>query len=157
MQNALSADFAIREMKESDLEEILAIEKRSFADPWSKKLFRETLAFPDSANFVVQDPTGAIVGYINFYVIAHEAHMLNLAVHPGWRKRGTATQLLAHSIGYLKHLRAEHFYLEVRESNRDAISLYRKFGFEVIGKRKRYYVETNEDALVMRLTCGSLS
>ena len=156
MQKALSADVTIEEMKESDLEEVLAIEKKSFADPWSRRLFRETLSFPHSVNFVMRGSEGALLGYINFYIIAQEAHMLNLAIHPSWRKKGFATRLLTHSIEQLKHQDAMHFFLDVREGNQDAIELYRKFGFEVIGKRKRYYSETNEDALVMHLACGSL-
>ena len=155
MPNALSQSVTIREMKESDLEEILAIEKVSFADPWSRRLFKETLSFPHSVNFVLQGATAAVLGYINFYLIGEEAHMLNLAIHPDWRKKGLASQLLNHAIDFLKQRRAAHFFLEVREGNLEAIRLYSKFGFEHIGRRKRYYVETNEDALVMHLTCRS--
>ncbi len=144
----------IREMKESDLEEVLEIEKRSFADPWSRRLFKETLAFPHSVNFVLIGTAGALLGYINFYLIGDEAHMLNLAIHPDSRKNGLATQLLSHAIAFLKSRNAADFFLEVRESNQEAIDLYRKFGFQFIGRRKRYYVKTNEDALVMRLAPG---
>ena len=66
----------------------------SFADPWSRRLFKETLSFPHSVNFVMQGATGALLGYINFYVIAEEGHLLNLAIHPAWRKKGFAAQLL---------------------------------------------------------------
>lgn len=142
-------------MKESDLEEVLEIEKKSFADPWSRKLFKETLSFPHSINFVLREPTGALLGYINFYLIREEAHMLNFAVHPDFRKKGAATHLLNYAIDFLKRRKAANFFLEVREGNRDAIALYRKFGFQMIGRRKRYYVETNEDALVMHLASGS--
>ena len=150
-----SNSMTIREMKESDLEEILAIEKKSFADPWSRRLFKETLLFPHSVNFVLEGATGTVLGYVNFYVIGEEAHMLNLAIHPNWRKKALATQLLSHAIDFIKHRNAVHFFLEVREGNLDAIRLYGKFGFQVIGRRKHYYVETNEDALVMHLVCGS--
>ena len=146
----------IEEMVESDLEEILAIEKKSFADPWSRRLFRETLAYPHSVNFVLRGPDNAVLGYINFYIIAEEAHMLNLAIHPDWRKKGFAARLLAYSLDHLRYRNAPHVFLEVREGNRDAIELYSSFGFQAIGKRKRYYVETNEDALVMHLVCGSV-
>ena len=154
MQNALSQNV-IREMKESDLEEVLEIEKRSFADPWSRKLFKETLSFPHSVNFVLRDATGGLLGYINFYLIGDEAHMLNLAIHPDHRKKGFATELLSHAIAFLKSKNAADFFLEVRESNQEAIDLYKRFGFQFIGRRKRYYVKTNEDALVMHLAYGS--
>ena len=133
------------------MNEVLEIEKKSFADPWSRRLFKETLLFPHSVNFVLQEATGALLGYINFYLIGEEAHMLNLAIHPDWRKKGLAAQLLNHTIDFLKRRNAANFFLEVRESNLDAIRLYGKFGFRMIGRRKRYYVETNEDALVMHL------
>ena len=155
MPNALSKSVLIKEMKESDLEEVLEIEKKSFADPWSRRLFKETLSFPHSVNFVLRESTGALLGYVNFYLIGEEAHMLNLAIHPDFRKKGVATHLLNYTIDFLKRRKAANFFLEVREGNRDAIALYRKFGFQMIGRRKRYYVETNEDALVMHLASGS--
>ena len=155
MQKASSRSVTIREMKESDLEEVLAIEKNSFADPWSRRLFKETLSFPYSFNFVIQGETGKVLGYINFYLIGEEAHLLNFAIQPIWRKKGLATKLLSHAIDFLERRNAAHFFLEVREGNLDAIQLYRKFDFEVIGRRKRYYPETNEDALVMHFTSGS--
>ena len=155
MPNALSQSVLIKEMKESDLEDVLEIEKKSFADPWSRRLFRETLSFPHSINFVLRESTGALLGYINFYLIGEEAHMLNFAVHPDFRKKGLATHLLSHTVDFLKRRNAANFFLEVRESNLDAIRLYGRFGFRMIGRRKRYYVETNEDALVMHLASRS--
>lgn len=155
MQKASYEAVTIRDMKEPDLEEILAIEKKSFADPWSRRLFKETLSFPHSVNLVLQGANGAVLGYVNFYVIGEEAHMLNLAIEPARRKTGLATQLLNYAIDFIKRRNATHFFLEVREGNRDAIHLYSKFGFEFIGRRKHYYVKTHEDALVMHLACGS--
>ncbi len=142
-------------MKESDLDEVLKIEKKSFSDPWSRRLFQDTLSFPHSVNFVIEEGAGALLGYINFYLIGEEAHMLNFAIHPEWRKKGLAARLLDHALAFLKRKNAADFFLEVRESNDDAIKLYREFGFEMIGRRKRYYVETNEDALVMHLSSRS--
>ena len=155
MQNALSQSVTVREMKEPDLEEVLEIEKKSFADPWSRRLFKETLLFPHSVNFVLRGASGVLLGYINFYLIGEEAHMLNLAIHADWRKKGLAAYLLEYAIDLLKRRGAAHFFLEVREGNLDAIRLYGGFGFQMIGRRKHYYVVTNEDALVMHLACGS--
>lgn len=153
MQKALSSDLTIREMGESDLDGILAIEKRSFGDPWSPRLFRETMLFPHSINFVMESADGEIIGYLNLYLIAQEGHLLNLAVHPDWRRQGLATTILSHTIEHIRERDALYLFLEVREKNQSAIGLYKKFGFEVVGKRKRYYAETNEDALVMQLAC----
>ena len=155
MQNAMLSNLTIRAMSESDLDEIIAIEKKSFADPWSQRLFRETLLFPHSVNFVLESPGGEVVGYLNLYLIAQEGHLLNLAIHPAWRRQGLATAMLAHTIQYLRQRQALQLFLEVREKNQSAIRLYRKLGFEVVGKRKKYYAETNEDALVMQLVCDA--
>jgi len=141
----------VRAMEEKDLDEVLFIEERSFVTPWSRRLFVETLNFPLSRNYVLKTPSKKTVGYANFYVVQHEAHMLNIATHPDCRKKGLATRLLEHTIGDLRKKGVREFYLEVREGNSEAIGLYRKFGFEFIGRRKKYYTETNEDALVMCL------
>lgn len=152
MQKDSSDELEIREMRETDLDEIMAIEKKSFAAPWSKKLFRETIVFPLSVSFVARKKIdNRLVGYANFYLIRNEGHMLNIAITPDLRKKGYAEKLLHHALGVLKEKRGDEFFLEVRESNQDAIKLYRKFGFKMIGRRKKYYRETNEDALVMHL------
>jgi ribosomal-protein-alanine N-acetyltransferase len=150
--NAGDASVEIREMKESDLDRIIAIEKKSFVAPWSKRLFRETLAFPLSFNLViVKKVDNTVVGYANFYVIGDEAQVLNIAVDPELRKKGYAAALLGHAIETLEAKDVEDFYLEVRPSNTDAQRLYEGFGFKRVGIRKKYYPETNEDAIVMHL------
>jgi ribosomal-protein-alanine N-acetyltransferase len=78
--------------------------------------------------------------------------MLNIATHPAYRKKGYASQLITHALAYFKDNNVTDFYLEVREGNMGAINLYTQYGFEMIGKRRKYYTETNEDALVMHLT-----
>jgi ribosomal-protein-alanine N-acetyltransferase len=145
-------DVDIQEMAESDLDEIIAIEKKSFAAPWSKRLFRETIAFPLSFNLVIRKKVdNKVAGYANFYVIGNEVQILNIAVSPESRKMGYAAGLLGYAIEVLAAGKAEDFFLEVRVSNADAIRLYEGFGFERIGLRKKYYTETNEDAIVMHL------
>ncbi len=152
MQADFSNEIEITEMRESDLDEVLKIESRSFPAPWSRKLFEETFFFPLSRNFVVRKKIdNKVVGYANFYLIRDEAQILNIAVDPDLRKRGYATRLLEHSIAFLKEHKAREVFLEVREGNLDALKLYHKFGFRKIGKRKKYYKETGEDAIVMRL------
>jgi ribosomal-protein-alanine N-acetyltransferase len=139
-------------MREEDLDEAIEIEKRSFAAPWSKRLFRETLSFPLSFNLVIRKKVDKkVAGYANFYVIGDEVQILNIAVAPESRRAGYATRLLRHAIDVLRARGAREFFLEVREGNGGAIDLYEKLGFVKVGRRKRYYAETNEDALVMRL------
>ena len=145
-----SGEVEIEEMREADLDEVLAIEKRSFVAPWSKKLFQETLSFPLSVNLVIRKKVdNKVAGYANFYVIGDEVQVLNIAVVPESRKKGYATRLFRYAIGALGGCGGKEFFLEVREGNRDAIRLYGKLGFLKVGRRKKYYRETNEDALVM--------
>jgi len=152
VQKESSDDVAIEEMKEVDLDQIVAIERRSFVAPWTKRLFRETMSFPLSFNLVVRKKVdNRVVGYANFYVIGSEVQVLNIAVDPDSRKKGYAAGLLGYAIGVLSADKVEDFFLEVRVSNTDAIRLYEGFGFIKVGVRKKYYTETNEDALVMHL------
>jgi len=144
----------VREMKREDLRDILAIEKESFKSPWTKRLFEETLLSPISANFVII-AEGGLVGYLCLYTVEDEAHILNIAVSPEHRQQGYATALLEKVIENLGEKGISHYYLEVREGNYEAQGLYHKFGFVAIGKRKKYYTDTNEDALVMHLAQGN--
>jgi len=139
-------------MQEADLDEAVEIEKRSFIAPWSKRLFLETLSFPLSYNLVIRKKVdNKVAGYANFYVIGDEVQILNIAVAPELRKEGYATRLLRHAIAVLGERGGKGFFLEVREGNSEAIGLYGKLGFVKVGRRKKYYTETNEDALVMYL------
>ena len=153
MQNEFSDDdVEIRGMADEDLDQVMAIEKKSFAAPWSRNLFKETLTFSLAFNFVVRKKIdNKVVGYANFYLIRDEVQVLNIAIEPGSRGKGYATRLLVHAIAFLKERKAEDIYLEVREGNATALRLYHKLGFRKIGKRKKYYPETNEDAIVMHL------
>jgi len=153
VQNEFSDDdIEIRGMAEADLDQVMAIEKKSFAAPWSRNLFKETLAFSLAFNFVVRKKVdNKVVGYANFYLIRDEVQVLNIAIEPASRGKGYATSLLEHAIALLRQRKAEDFYLEVREGNAHALRLYHKLGFRKIGKRRKYYPETNEDAIVMHL------
>ncbi len=140
----------IREMSINDIEEILQIEKKSFIAPWTKAMFGETLISSISKAFVLEE-NKIIIGYIVFYIADVEAHIMSLAVDPVKRKQGYGRQLLSHAIKLLREDDISECYLEVREHNSDARRLYKKFGFEVIGRRKGYYMESGEDALLMQL------
>jgi ribosomal-protein-alanine N-acetyltransferase len=149
--SALAIDDSIREMSLDDLDDVMEIERLSFVSPWTKRLFEETLISPISASFIIKNGTGTI-GYIVLYSVADEAHILNIAIHPRCQGKGCASGLLQHALEYFKVKGVHEFFLEVREGNVTAIRLYQRFGFEMIGKRKKYYSETNEDALVMCLS-----
>jgi ribosomal-protein-alanine N-acetyltransferase len=136
-------------MRARDLDEVLAIERASFTMPWSRGAFLYEIEQNRVAHCdVVRDGDG-IVGYLCVWEIADESHVTNVAVHPEHRRRGIARDLLA---GLLTDARARDLrivVLEVRPSNQPAIALYESFGFRVTGRRRGYYYDTGEDALVM--------
>lgn len=147
----LARDETIREMSPHDLDDIMDIERLSFAAPWTRYFFEETLRSPISLSLVMKKGADTI-GYIILYSIVDEAHILNVAIHPAFRGKGYAKRLLMEAVDKCRANGIRQFFLEVRESNITAIALYENLGFRQIGTRKRYYPETNEDALVMYLT-----
>jgi ribosomal-protein-alanine N-acetyltransferase len=136
-------------MRPEDLDEVLAIERASFSMPWSRGAFLYEIQQNRVARCRVMREAGAIVGYLCVWEIADEVHITNVAVHPGRRREGIARALLG---GVLTEARARDLrliVLEVRPSNLEAIGLYESFGFRVTGRRRGYYYDTGEDALVM--------
>ncbi len=140
--------LSIRPMAERDLDEVLAIERMSFSNPWTDVMFLAELRENPFARFLIAARDDAIVGYVGGWVIVDELHLLNLAVHPDCRRQGLAGQLVDHLFrdGEGGITKAS---LEVRRSNRTAIALYERFGFHAVGVRSRYYTDPCEDALVM--------
>ena len=136
-----------------DLEPVLAIEQQSFQWPWGRLSFEGELTCRNSRNYVVKssvDGAGEqVAAYAFFRVVANEIHLLKVAVTPAWRRKGIATRLLQHCFEISALEGATTVHLEVRPSNRPAIELYYKLGFEVIGKRHKYYADTKEDAVLM--------
>ena len=145
----------IREMTPQDLDEVLQIEAESFPTPWSRTLFERELSTPFARSFVAQAvQEKKLLGYLCFWLVDHEAHILNLAVHPEHRNRGIGTLLLGHGIDHSRKYGVHLITLEVRRSNYKAISLYRNFHFQPQGIRRRYYTDSGEDAVVMGLVLG---
>jgi len=135
-------------MKESDLDGVVAIEEVSFPTPWSREMFREDLTRPFSQPFAAEGPAGDILGYVVCWNVAGESHLLNIAVHPGFRGRGVGEALLLETIRRAERAGSKSIHLEVRTGNDQAQTLYRKCGFTFIGIRKGYYTDTGEDALI---------
>lgn len=149
------SDITIREMTKQDIGEILEIERQSFITPWTAPMFLASILSPIYKNFVMEKDD-KIIGYIMLYSVLDEAHVTNLAIRPDYRKKGCGSRLLSYSINYYKKTGVTDYFLEVREKNLDAINLYRRYDFKVVGRRKRYYSDTNEDALIMHLSQKSL-
>lgn len=140
--------LVIRGMEEKDMGQVVQIERVSFSFPWSEVSFSKELYKPHSIPkvAVVGDK---VVGYVCAECVVDEGHVLNLAVHPDFRKMDIATSLVSHIIEELKLKGCKFLYLEVRASNQVARRLYEGFGFKVVGVRKNYYAGPVEDGVIM--------
>ena len=136
-----------------ELDPILAIEQRSFRWPWGRLSFEGELVSPNAYNLVVkssgQDLGARVIAYAFFRLVADEIHLLKIAVTPAWRGQGIAGQLLQRCFQTSTAKGATSVHLEVRPSNTAAVEFYLKHGFELIGRRPKYYEDTKEDALLM--------
>ncbi|KAF0145820.1 MAG: ribosomal-protein-alanine N-acetyltransferase [Nitrospirae bacterium] len=144
----------IRELLEHDLPDVVGIENISFTTPWSEILFfNEIYKQRSIARVALIDKR--VIGYICANYVADEGHILNLAVHPDFRRKGIAKTLVENILEELKETDCRFLYLEVRASNNAARELYEGFGFSVVGTRKKYYNKPEEDAVVMSLRLDS--
>lgn len=147
----LQGPAALRPMRESDLDAVLDLERRAYEFPWTHAIFRDCLR----ADYLawVLDVDGAISGYFMLSLAAGEAHVLNICVAPELQGQGHGHRLLRSLLHLARSRGAQRVFLEVRPSNRAAIVLYDREGFNEIGRRPRYYParDGREDALVMAM------
>ena len=136
-------------MRRRHLRAVLRIEAQVYPRPWSLRLFMSELALRTTRSYTVALVDGVVAGYSGLMVSGEDAHVTTLAVEPRWQERGIGSRLLLRIARTAVEHGARHLTLEVRVTNERAQALYRKFGFAPAGVRKNYYVETNEDALVM--------
>lgn len=139
--------YDIEKMTEADIEVVAAIERASFADPWSVQSFQTELQQNRLATYYVARLAGEVIAYIGAWLIIDEAHITTLAVAEPYRCRGIATDLLKTLIAKARDEGIKCLTLEVRPSNTGARIFYEKHGFRTLGRRKRYYQD--EDALIM--------
>ena len=135
-------------MIEENIPQIAEIEKASFSKPWSEKSITESF-LSQSNIFFVAEINGKIVGYIGMTLSIDEGYILNVAVLPQYRKQGVGRKLVESLISFGENNKLVFITLEVRESNIPAISLYTQYGFSQVGKRKNYYSNPSEDALLL--------
>ncbi|WDV46175.1 ribosomal protein S18-alanine N-acetyltransferase [Clostridiaceae bacterium M8S5] len=145
------SDVTIREMILSDIEAVCEIENKSFTTPWSKNAFIDEIKNNKLAYYIVIKSGKSVVGYAGMWLILDEAHITNVAIHPNYRGKGLANHLINGVLDSCKQKKIQKVTLEVREYNKTAISLYKKFGFYEFGKRIGYYTDTKEDAIIMWL------
>ncbi len=140
----------IRPMAGPDLPAVSAIDRASFTLPWPANSYRfELYENPSSLLYVAEAGDERIVGMIVVWVIIDEAHIATIAVEPAWRGRGIAQELMAAALVEAIRKGAVSATLEVRQHNFHAQRLYRRFRFDEVGRRPRYYHDNHEDALIM--------
>jgi len=141
----------IRASIPADSARIAELERVCFPDPWSAAGIREVLEAPHCLGYVAE-LDGVVVGYALARWVAETGEILNLAVEPAHRRRGIAEDLLGGILAALGGRSVQEVFLEVRESNLPARSLYESRGFRLAGMRRAYYRHPVEDALVLRLS-----
>lgn len=163
-----SLPYVVEPMALADLDQVMEIEQLSFSSPWSVRAYRYEITENKHSTMVVvraappagrwparwlrpfraRQP-GPVLGYAGFWLLVDEAHVATIAVHPRWRGRGLGELLLLSLLDRGARLGARRATLEVRVSNQTAQGLYRKYGFEVESRQRRYYSDNNEDAYLM--------
>ena len=139
----------LEKMNPAHVAQIVELEKICFSDPWSEKSIASELD-NKLAFWLVATEGDTVAGYIGSQTVMDETDMMNVAVHPDFRRRGIAEALVNGLVEELKNKGSHCLTLEVRASNEPAKALYGKLGFVQVGLRKNYYRNPREDALILR-------
>ena len=150
-------------MSEHDLLDVVEIEKISGLSPWGWDAYHKELQSTDSIMLVARDAIAVnnpsdprpIIGFIVARLLANELHINNVAVRPGHRRGGIGASLVGAVLNWARERRSDRAVLEVRAGNSAAQALYRRCGFVVEGRRRRYYASPVEDALLMGVSLRS--
>lgn len=141
---------SIRRMRSMDLPRVMEIELATFTMPWSESTFRGLLRRTDS-DLYVAELNGEVAGYAVFWAVTDQGELGNVAVAPEFRGQGIGARLIDEVLDHAAERGVREIFLEVRRSNSGAQNLYRTFGFYEVGKRRNYYLQPVEDALVMKV------
>lgn len=141
--------MTIETMTSVHVAQVAELEKRCFSDPWSEKSVASELE-NDLACWLVALDGETVAGYVGSQTVLGETDMMNIAVHPDYRRKGIAQALVNALVDALKSQGSRCLTLEVRASNEPAQKLYEKLGFSLIGKRPKYYHNPKEDAYILR-------
>jgi ribosomal-protein-alanine N-acetyltransferase len=149
------ADWQLTRATAADIASLVALEGRCFDWPWGRLSFEGemTNAGADSRLVWTAAASGEkrVIAYIFFRFIADEVHIFRLAVDPSWRRQGIGSRLVAECLSAARLQGLAAAVLEMRASNREAMALYRSFGFEAAAVRPGYYSDSREDALILKL------
>ena len=149
--------YVFRKMTLDDLDQVVAIDQASFSLPWPARSFHFELTDNPASRCWVADLDGCIVGMVVAWFIVDEIHIATIATHPDFRRQGIGRNLLLHTLRSAQEEGAITSFLEVRESNEVAMTIYREFGYVESGRRKGYYKDNGEDAILMDLDLQKLS
>ena len=144
----------IRPMSPADIPTVAALERQSFSEPWSEHGFEDALLGQQNIFLVAEPEDDRIAGYIGLYGSFDEGDITNVAVDPSFRGRGIGTLLVNAVKEMAVRQGIRNIFLEVRESNGAARTLYSRSGFEPCGRRKDFYREPTEDAILMQISLG---
>ena len=147
-------NLLIRKMMLDDIPTVVELDRISFSLPWPERSFRFEVTDNPVARCWVAEIDGHVVGMLVGCLLVDEIHIATIAIHPDFRRQGIGRKLLSHTLRRAFEEGAQSSFLEVRESNLGAQEMYRQFGYEKTGRRKRYYKDNDEDAILMNL--GSL-
>lgn len=146
-------NYKLVPMDRGHIKEIAQIERECFSMPWSERVLEEELYNPQASFIVAQRADGAVLGYAGLHVAVDEGYIDNVAVREDYRRQGIADDLLDVFVRFGR-VNLAFLTLEVRPSNEAAIGLYFKHGFAQVGRRKNYYENPREDAIIMTLEFG---
>ena len=142
----------VRRMSVEDVPAAHDIDVSSFTLPWPERSLRFEVTDNPAARCWVAELDGCLVGMLILWMIVDEAHIATVATHPDYRRQGIASNVLVEALKSAYVEGARSALLEVRAGNQAAQEMYRKFGFEVVGRRERYYKDNHEDAVLMTLS-----
>jgi [ribosomal protein S18]-alanine N-acetyltransferase len=148
-------DLTVRPISVDEIDSIVILDRLCFGGLWSIDSYRREMT-NDNSHFLgvsidrtLEPETSGIIGFGCFWAILDEAHITLLGVHPQYQRQGLGKLLLGALLDKARSIEMARATLEVRASNQGAIDLYERFGFQTVGRRKKYYQDTGEDGIIM--------
>jgi len=145
----VAPNLVIDQMRPADIPAVQAIEREIFLSPWPRNAYASELTQNRQAHYIVLRDGAEIIGYGGLWKVVHESHITTVGVRAQSQHQGYGTALFAALIQRSYELGARWITLEVRAGNAHAIRLYERFGFRAIGRRRGYYTDNGEDAVIM--------